>query len=113
MNCQECKEQMWPGNPEVGGYHIRLKRYFPPICQGCPQKDSPKETIIRLQERIANLEEISAQPGKIPRQYHDSLQQLQGQVVFLQNKVNEALDRVKKQPQETKITTKKLGVKID
>jgi len=53
-----------------------------------------------LEGRISNLEAISAQPGRIPRQYHDSLQQLQGQVVFLQNALNAALDRGKKKAKQ-------------
>lgn len=53
-----------------------------------------------VEDRIGNLEAISAQPGKIPRQYHNSLQQLQGQVVFLQNALNAALDRGKEKAKQ-------------
>lgn len=59
-----------------------------PICDTTP-----------LEDRISSLEEISTQPGKIPREYYRRLQELRGQVIFLQNKVNELVEgkqRVKK-----------------
>ena len=91
--CDECKERLYPANPEIGGYHFRLKRYFPPLCEGCPHQHEKEEAT--LAERVANLEEISAMPGQIPRRYYDSLQQLQGQLIFIQNKLNAALDKGK------------------
>lgn len=98
MACKECKETMWPQNPEAGGYHLRLKRYYPPICESCPNQE--ERLITKLEDRISNLEAISGQPGRIPRQYHDSLTQLQGQVVFLQKELNAALDRGKQKAKQ-------------
>ena len=106
VTCAECKERMHPQNPEVGFTDLRTKRYYPPICQGCPQKDSPEEMIITLKERIANLESIIAEPGQIPRAFHEELQQTKGQVIFLQNKLNAALEKGKtRQKDQTKKTT--------
>jgi len=53
-----------------------------------------------LEDRIANLEAISAQPGRLPRAFFDSLQQVQGQVIALQNKLNAALDRGKERAKQ-------------
>jgi hypothetical protein len=53
-----------------------------------------------IEDRLSNLEEISAQSGGIPRAYQESLTQLQGQVVFLQNKLNAALDRGKEKAKQ-------------
>ena len=53
-----------------------------------------------LEDRIGNLEAISAQPGRIPREYEKRLQQLLGEMNFLKNKLNEALDRGKKKAAE-------------
>ena len=100
--CDECKATLYPQNPEVGGYALRLKRYLPPLCQGCPHEYEKEEErrIAQLEERVGNIEEISAMPGQIPRRYFDQFQQLQGQVVFLQNTLNAALDKGKKKADE-------------
>ena len=44
-----------------------------------------------LSDRINDLEAIGAELGSVPRHYHDRTDQLQGQVTYLQNKVNELL----------------------
>jgi len=49
-----------------------------------------------LEDRLENVEELVAAPGSIPRQFHDELQQIQGRSLFLQEKLNEHLDRSKK-----------------
>jgi len=97
MNCKECKEQLYPENPEVGGYHLRLKRYFPPLCQGCPQSESSEKMIAGLEDRVGNLEAISAESGRIPRRYYDQFQQMRGEIAYLRNKLNELLGK-KRQP---------------
>jgi len=43
-----------------------------------------------LKEQVNDLEAMVAEPGRIPRQYNDKLQQLQGEVLYLRNKVNES-----------------------
>ena len=105
MDCLECKDRIFPDNPKVGGYLPRTGQYFAPICQGCPNEyDKGIEGDIgELKDRIANLEAISAQPGRVPRQYHDSLQQLQGQINTLQNKLNAALARGKEKAKQQAI----------
>jgi len=113
MNCQECKERLFPTDPEIG--YTFKGRYYPPLCQGCPQKDSSEEQIIKLEERLNDLEAISAMPGQIPRRYYEQAEQLQGQINFLQNKLNAALDRGKKrqeagEKQQPKSTYKGLKV---
>lgn len=50
-----------------------------------------------INDRIENLEAISAEPGSIPRQYHDELLQIKGAMLHLQKKVDDAvLSRHKK-----------------
>lgn len=49
----------------------------------------PTSNISELEDRIGNLEEISAMPGRIPRQYYDQFQQIRGEVANLRNKVAE------------------------
>ena len=115
MTCTECKARLFPENPELGYIDSRTGRYFPPLCRGCPNEYNKgiEYNLEGLSDRVGNLEAISAQPGKIPRQYHESLQQLQGQVVFLQNALNTALDRGKEkakqqaEKQQTKKSTYK------
>jgi hypothetical protein len=88
------------------------KRRLAPLCQGCPHEHE-KEVINRVQ----TLEEISAMPGEIPRQYYEQLKQLQGQITFLQNKLNAALDRGKQRQEagkreQSKTTYKGLKVEL-
>jgi len=47
------------------------------------------EDITDFEDRISNLEVILMTPGQIPRQYEDKLKQIQGELVYLRNKVNE------------------------
>jgi len=42
-----------------------------------------------VKEQVNDLQAMVAEPGRIPRRYHDKLQQLQGEVTYLRNKVNE------------------------
>jgi len=96
MNCLECKARLYPENPEVGFLDFRAKRYLPPLCQGCSNA-SEKETN-ELADRVSNLEAISAQAGRIPRQYYDRFRQMQGELAFLRNRVNELLGGQVKKP---------------
>ena len=52
--------------------------------------------LAQLQDRILKLEQISAQPGKIPWQYKKQVESLQGGFVNLRNKLNKSLERKKK-----------------
>ena len=96
--CEECKLQLAPDDPAVGGYLLRTGQYFAPICQGCPH-ESDKETT-SLEDRISNLESIVALPGQLPRQFYDQYQQLRGELAYLQNALNAALDRGKKRAKQ-------------
>lgn len=96
--CEECKARLAPNNPEVGGYLLRTGQYFAPICHCCPHENDKETT--NLEDRISNLESIVALPGQLPRQYYDQYQQLRGELVYLQNALNSALDRGKKKAQE-------------
>jgi len=51
-----------------------------------------------LEDRIDNLEAITAESGSMPRHYHDRLQQLEARVIRAETKLNEYLSP-KKQTQ--------------
>ena len=50
--------------------------------------EQPSE-LIEIREQVNDLEAIVAAPGQIPRQYHNELQQVKGEVVHLRNTVND------------------------
>ena len=95
MNCFECKERLWPENPEIAQYDPRTKKRLPPLCQGCANAYQKKEADLR--GRVSNLEAISAEPGRIPRAYYDRFKQMQGEIAYLRNRLDEALGK-KRQP---------------
>ena len=47
MNCADCKTQLYPEDPSVGGYSMKLGKYFPPLCYCCPNEPpiEPQEVI--------------------------------------------------------------------
>jgi len=94
MNCLECKERLFPENPELPFYDPYAKRYLTPICLGC---NAHQKEEADLNDRIGNLEEISAQAGRIPRAYYDRFKRMQGELAYLHNKVyGESTKPVKK-----------------
>ena len=58
--------------------------------------------------RVENLEAISAQPGRIPRAYHEALGQVRGELAFLHKQLYEHLN-----PPVNTSRPKTKGVKID
>lgn len=95
MNCTECKERLYPENPEIGYTDFHTGRYFPPICQGCP--NASQREFDEIAGRVSNLEAISAEAGRIPRRYYDQFKQMSGENAYLRNKLNELLGN-KRQP---------------
>ena len=87
MDCNECKASLFPENPELPQYNLHTNRYLPSLCQGCPNAYQKEEAA--LKDRVSNLEEISAQLGRIPRQYWGQLQQIRGELAYLRNKVHD------------------------
>jgi len=100
-------------NPEPEHYHpVRPEDYDFPMSEtfrawtyehcGIPDPGyvPPRADIADLEDRIGNLEAISAEPGQVPRRYHDQLQQLRAQVLYLQNKVNALLDKRSKREEK-------------
>uniref|UniRef100_A0A6M3KM30 Uncharacterized protein n=1 Tax=viral metagenome TaxID=1070528 RepID=A0A6M3KM30_9ZZZZ len=57
-----------------------------------------------LEDRIGNLEAISAEPGMVPRHFHDELKQIRGHVLSLQSKVIRlsATEKIKQTKKEEK-----------
>lgn len=58
--------------------------------EGSYIEDSTELDAVTIQ--LNDLQAIVAEPGRIPRQYNEKLQQLQGEMAYLRNKVNELLD---------------------
>ena len=56
--------------------------YDNPLTKSTMQPD-----ISELEDRIGNLESISAERGSIPRKYHDEFQQIHGEIANLRNKI--------------------------
>lgn len=104
MDCLECKASLWPENPEVAQYDPHRKRWLRPLCQGCP--NAYQKEYDELADRVGNLEAISAQPGRIPRQYYGQFQQMRGELAYLRNKICELTGLA---PQKPKLSQ---GVKL-
>jgi len=51
--------------------------------------------LTEIEDRIANLESISAEKGGIPRRYHEQIQQLRGEIAYLHKKIAEQPRRAK------------------
>jgi len=67
-----------------------------PIATSIPYFPGEDKRIEELVKKINDLEAISAQPGSVPRYYHERTQQLQGKVNYLQNNLNEHIDKLSK-----------------
>ncbi len=49
----------------------------------------PAPDLTDLEDRLDNLESISAEKGGIPRRYYDQIQQLRGEIAYLRAKIVE------------------------
>jgi len=94
MNCKECLNTIWPEDPRVGFTDFRTQRYYPPICRGCSNESQQSD----LEDRLGNLEAISAQPGGIPRRYYDQFKQMHGELAYLRNRIDELSGKPVKKP---------------
>ena len=43
LTCEECREQLYPENPEVAWYIGHPRRRLPPLCEGCSNRVSHPE----------------------------------------------------------------------
>ena len=94
MTCQECKQRLAPENPEDPQYDRWRNMWLAPLCQGCP--NAMEKELENMEARITNLESMVAQAGSIPRQYHNALQQMKGEINHMHQEVH-ALRSLKKQ----------------
>lgn len=67
-----------------------------------PADIPPQVDLSAIESKLNELEDIIARPGAIPRQYQYQLQQLRGQVIYLQNKINEHIDKSRKRERPAK-----------
>lgn len=56
--------------------------YDNPLTTSAAQHD-----VSELEDRVCNLESISAERGSIPRRYYDEFQQIKGEIANLRNKI--------------------------
>ena len=68
IDCRECKERLYPENPEQPFYDPQRKRYLPPLCQGCPNAYLKQEAE-ELPDRLSKVEAILANHQAMPRQH--------------------------------------------
>jgi hypothetical protein len=93
MGCSNCSSDK---NTIIGdyiiclncGYQEYLYDYRNAFDEGSRIEDNSE--LDALKEQVNDLQAIVAEPGRIPRQYNEKLQQLQGEVAYLRNKVNES-----------------------
>ena len=74
------------------GYQEYLYDYRNAFDEGRAEDTTEIDT---LKERVDDLDTMVAEPGRIPRKYNDKLQQLQGEVAYIRNKVNELQSKQK------------------
>jgi len=69
-----------------------------------------KEPLTDIENRLNNLEAISAEPGRTPRHYQDELTQIKGQMLYIQNKLQEQIK--KRKGHEVKAASDDKGIEI-
>jgi len=81
MNCQECKDRMYPENPSQP--FLLNGKYLRPICESCPYYSPEKQ------------EPEILEPTEI-KQLHYQVEQARAGFLYLQNRLNEHLDKESK-----------------
>jgi len=72
-HCDECKERLYPTDPQIGFTDFRTKRYYAPLCQGCSYEHEAQE-----------VKEIPEKPWD-RRQWY-TVEQLKGEILNLKRK---------------------------
>ena len=95
ITCEECRERLYPDDPSVpvGRYHHSTCDYFcnkPTRYRELEKEAAPKPQVVEHIVRTSNM----------GRQEFMLLQSLQGQVKYLQDKVDELRTEKKKQDYE-------------
>ena len=96
ISCHECRARMYPMDPRVAQYH-KGKRYAP-LCEAC---DASEDEGNDLEDRVSNLEAITAEPGGIPRWYHDQIQQLRNELAHCKMQIIQMRAKKPKTPQRS------------
>jgi len=97
IDCKECRERLYPTDPRPAQYH-KGKRYVP-ICETCDVRQVA--TTSGLDDRVNNLEAITAEPGGIPQWYHDQIHQMRNEITHWKLQVIEARPKKPKVPQRS------------
>jgi len=86
-----------PATPDIIDFPVSrdfLRCYHRHWGWADPGPDVPGSTQpADLEDRVGNLEAISAEPGRIPRYFHDRIQQLEGRVMHGEAKWQEHLGK--------------------
>ena len=82
MDCQECKQSLYPDNPEVSFYLPMTKKWLPPMCWSC--NNYQNKTL-----------EKPPEPPWVRGQW-EVVGSLRGQIIHLENKVIESSKKRKK-----------------
>lgn len=78
---------------EIDQVRARMQAY---VSKGRPYPVLEEEPLSDIEIRLRKVESRLSEPGSVPKYYHDRTQQLEGQVLHLQNKVNELLKTKKR-----------------
>ena len=103
LECPRCKSNMVTNMAEdLLCLHCGYREVLEDYTIATPGSYFPIENkrIEELADKVNDLEAISAQRGAVPRYYEDRARQQQGQINFLQGKLNEHIDKPRKKPQQ-------------
>lgn len=86
ISCAECKEQLRPTNPTVGGYDPRSGRRLAPICETCVNYTPPPEP-----EIVDDLDILHEPTSE--QQIRDENRQLRQDVAILKREVKYLINK--------------------
>jgi len=73
----------------------------------------PPLDLSEIEDRIDNLEAITAEKGSIPRWYHDQVEQLRLEIAYWKAKMLETRQKKLAGPERAPETPRRAGVRID
>jgi len=101
LNCKDCKDSLYPTNPEIGYFDRRSGKYIRSLCHGCENSVGGKPRL-EVEDMAARLSFLEEHDKPVDRHMRDNLQQLTGKVNYLDRLVKE-LQQVKKGKQGNEI----------
>jgi len=74
-HCDECKERLYPTDPQIGFTDFRTKRYYAPLCQGCS-----------YEHEAQGVKEMPEKPWD--NNQWDTINQIRGEVAYLNRRLS-------------------------